>query len=74
MAISQSTFRTNEVTLYLSHKFPYASTCFSREMQKYGETVPSSVVENWFKYYFPSNINQFEFRKLESCVTQFIKL
>jgi hypothetical protein len=73
MAISKSTFRTNEVMLHLSHKFPFGSRQFYFDMQKYGEIVPSSIVEKWFKNYFPSNVNQFEFRTLESCVTQTVQ-
>ena len=73
MAKSKSTFRTNEVTLHLSRKYPFASTSFAQDMQKYDETIPSSIVEKWFKRYFPSNVNQFEFRTLESCVTQTIQ-
>jgi hypothetical protein len=70
MAISKATFRTNEVALFLSRKFPFATTCFSQDMLKHGETVSSLVVEKWFKSYFPSQVAFQEFRNLEASVTQ----
>jgi hypothetical protein len=73
MAISTATFRTNEVTLFLSREFPYAATCFSQDMLKHGETVSSILVEKWFKSYFPSNVNQFQYRLLQASVTQTIQ-
>ncbi len=70
MALSKSTFQTNAVTLFLARTKPYASRCFAEDMVKYGDTVPSIEVEKWFKRYFPSNVNQYEFRNLEANVTQ----
>jgi hypothetical protein len=70
MAISTATFQTNQVTLHLAKTKPYASRCFAEDMVKFGDTVPSIEVEKWFKRYFPSNVNQYEFRNLEANVTQ----
>ena len=70
MALSKSTFQTNAVTLFLARTKPYAARCFAEDMVKYGDTVPSIEVEKWFKRYFPSNVNQYEFRNLEANVTQ----
>lgn len=67
-------FVTNEVTLYLNNKYPYAATCFAQDMLEYGDTVASTLVEKWFKSYFPSNVNQFEYRSLEANVTQRIPI
>ncbi len=72
MALSKATFETNQVTLHLAKTKPYAATCFAQDMVKYGDTVPSIEVEKWFKRYFPSNVNQYEFRNLEANVTQFL--
>jgi len=74
MTISSATFATNEVALYLDRKYPYAATCFSQDMAEYGDTVASAIVEKWFKRYFPSNVNQFEFRSLEAAVTQTVQI
>jgi len=70
MALSTATFETNQVTLYLARTKPYAARCFAEDMVKYGDRVKSTLVEKWFKTYFPSNVNQYEYRKLEANVTQ----
>jgi hypothetical protein len=70
MALSKPTFKTNEVTLHLAKIKPYASRCFAEDTAKFGDTVPSIEVEKWFKRYFGSNVNQYEYRKLEANVTQ----
>ena len=70
MALSKSTFKTNEVTLFLSKRYPYATTCFAQDMLKHGDTVKSVVVEKWFKSYFPSEVAYSEYRMLEANVTQ----
>ena len=74
MKYSTATFVTNEVALYLNRKYPYAATCFSQDMLQYGDVVESAIVEKWFKRYFPSNVNQFEFRSLEAAVTQTVQI
>jgi len=73
MALSKSTFETNEVTLFLSKRYPYATTCFAQDMLKHGDTVKSVVVEKWFKSYFPSEVAYSEYRMLEANVTQTVQ-
>ena len=77
MALSKSTFKTNEVALFLSRRYPFATTCFSQDMLKHGvkhgDTVKSVVVENWFKSYFPSEVAYSEYRMLEANVTQTVQ-
>jgi len=73
MALSKSTFKTNEVTLFLSKRYPYATTCFAQDMLKHGDTVKSVVVEKWFKSYFPSEVAYSEYRMLEANVTQTVQ-
>jgi hypothetical protein len=73
MALSKSTFKTNEVALFLSRRYPFATTCFSQDMLKHGDTVKSVVVEKWFKSYFPSEVAYSEYRMLEANVTQTLK-
>ncbi len=64
-----STFRTNEVTLFLAKKFPYASTSFAQDMVKYGDNVDSNIVENWFKRYFPTGPDIFREMECECIQT-----
>ena len=73
MAISTATFQTNEVTLFLSRNFPYATTCFAQDMLKHGDTVKSTVVEKWFRGYFPSEVAAQQYRNLEANVTQTVQ-
>ena len=68
MAISQWTFNTLEVRLFLNRQYPYAAQCFAQDFTT--ETVPAIKVEKWFKSYFPSNMNQYMYRLLEANVTQ----
>ena len=53
MALSTATFQTNEVTLFLSQRYPYATTCFAQDMLKHGDTVKSTIVEKWFPFILP---------------------
>lgn len=47
------TYPTNEVTLFLAQRFPYASRCFA-ESHVHVETVDGLTTERWFRSYFPS--------------------
>lgn len=73
MAISKSTFQTNQVTLFLARTKPYAARCFAEDMVKYGDTVPSLEVEKWFRRYFTSEAAFYEYRNLEANVTQTVQ-
>lgn len=73
MALSKSTFQTNEVTLFLSQRYPYATTCFAQDMLQYGDTVKSVIVEKWFRSYFPADTAFKLFRILEANVTQTVQ-
>jgi hypothetical protein len=53
MALSTASFQTNEVTLFLSQRYPYATTCFAQDMLKHGDTVKSTIVEKWFPFILP---------------------
>ena len=68
-----SEFHTNDVTLFLAKRFPYAAQCFAQETSKFGDTVPSQFVSNWIQTYFPSPTGFNTFRELERSVTQFTK-
>jgi len=70
MALSTATFETNQVTLFLSQRYPYATTCFAQDMLKHGDTVKSVIVEKWFRSYFPADTAFKLFRILEANVTQ----
>jgi hypothetical protein len=72
MPISSARFNTNEVTLFLAKRFPYAAQCFAQETLKHGDTICSTVVSKWFQRYFPSPTGFNTFRELECSVTQFI--
>jgi hypothetical protein len=74
MALSTATFQTNEVTLFLSQRYPYATTCFAQDMLKHGDTVKSTIVEKWFRSYFPAESAFKLFRILEATVTQTIHI
>lgn len=47
------TYPTNEVTLFLAQRFPYASRCFA-ESHVHVETVDDLTTERWFRSAFPS--------------------
>jgi hypothetical protein len=72
MAISTARFQTNDVTLFLAKRFPYAAQCFAQDNLKYGDTILSQTVSNWFQRYFPSPTGFNTFRELERSVTQFV--
>jgi len=72
MPISTARFHTNDVTLFLSKRFPYAAQCFAQDNLKYGDTILSQIVSNWFQRYFPSPKGYTTFRELECSVTQFV--
>lgn len=74
MALTTATFNTNDVTLFLSNRYPYATHSFTQEMKKHGDTVSSFIVEKWFHSYFPTTSALKLFRVLEANVIQFIKL
>lgn len=46
-------YPTNEVTLFLSQSFPYASRRFAEENVK-NDMSNSLTTERWFRNYFPS--------------------
>jgi hypothetical protein len=73
MALQSAKFNTNEVSLFLAKRFPYAAQCFAQETLEYGDTIPSMVVSKWFQRYFPSQTGFNTFRQLEASVTQFIE-
>jgi hypothetical protein len=73
MALSTATFETNQVALFLSKSYPFATTLFSQDMLQHGDTVKSVVVEKWFKSYFPSEVAFAEYRRLEANVTQTVQ-
>lgn len=73
MALQSAKFNTNEVSLFLARRFPYAAQCFAQETLKYGDTIPSMAVSKWFQRYFPSPTGFNTFRQLEASVTQFIE-
>ena len=74
MKIYPPIFLTNEVVLFLAKEYPYASSCFSRDMLSSGEEVSALIVEKWFRRYFPSELAYKLFRQLELEVTQYIHL
>lgn len=69
MALKSAKFKTLEVRQFLNRNYPYAAQCFAQEHQS--EEVPSTVVEKWFKTYFPAERAYTEYRNLECTVTQF---
>jgi len=73
MALSKATFQTNQVALFLSQRYPYATHCFSQDMLKHGDMVPSLEVEKWFRSYFPAESAFKLFRILEANVTQTVQ-
>ena len=68
--MENSTFKTNEVTLFLAKRYPYAAQCFAQDTLEYGDTIPSMAVSKWFQRYFPSPKGFITFRELEASVTQ----
>ncbi len=72
MPISTARFHTNDVTLFLSKRFPYAAQCFAQDNLKHGDTILSQIVSDWFQRYFPSPTGHNTFRELECSVTQFV--
>lgn len=70
MINKNSTFPTNDVSLFLSRQYPYAAKCFAEDMIKHGDSVDAILVQNWFKRYFPSNVAHTIYRNLEANVYQ----
>ncbi len=70
MALPNATFKKNQVALFLDRNFPYAAIMFAEENAFQPENIPSTVVENWFKSYFPFSISELQYRKLEVDCTQ----
>ena len=56
MVYPQQTFKTQDVVAFLTHRYSHAPGRFIRYMLIHGgtlgDTTPSSLVEEWFKYYF----------------------
>jgi len=68
----ETTYSKNDIALFLNKQYPYASTCWSRDQVNADERVGISVVEKWFKGYFPSNVNQFMFRQMQATCVGFM--
>lgn len=65
----ETTYSKNDIALFLGKQYPYAATCWSQDSVNADERVGILVVENWFKRYFPSNVNQMVFRQMQAtCV------
>ena len=74
MVISESTFSTLEVRLFLSRRgWPYACDCFTRDTVG-TERVTADFVEKWFKGYFPAAWAFTEYRTLETQVAQHMEI
>jgi hypothetical protein len=69
MAYKASTFETLQVRLFLAKQFPYAAQCFGQE--HLSERVSATVVEKWFKSYFPAEKAYSLYRQLECAGTDF---
>ncbi len=67
-----STYKVNDITLFLSKRFPYAATCFAQD-NVHRERIPASEVAKWFKSYFPSPTNHEVFRQMEAHCTGFME-
>jgi hypothetical protein len=66
----ETTYSVNDIALFLSNRtsYPYASTCWSRDMHP-AERVTAGDAERWFKRYFPSGTSYTVYRKMEAaCV------
>lgn len=68
--MSQPTFITNEVTLFLAKRYPYCATCFGQDMVKHGDTVSELIVEKWLRRYFPAESAYNVWRALKNNVSQ----
>jgi len=72
MTIQGAKFKTIDVRRFLSNKaFPFAAQSFAEKFVNQ-EEVAVSVVENWFRGYFPSETAFREFRQLECFAIQYI--
>ena len=71
MIYPQQTFETQDIVAFLEHRYSHAPGRFTRYMSrqgiKPGDSVPSSLVEEWFNSYFEQRAKS-EFRSLQNRV------
>ena len=72
MAYKTSTFETLQVRLFLDKQYPYAAQCFGQE--HLSDRVSATVVEKWFKRYFPAERAWALYRQLECVVVQHMEI
>jgi hypothetical protein len=69
MALTESTFSKVEIKEFLHNSGnTYASKCWATDIKE--ERPSYTKTADWFKNYFPSNINQYMFRMAEWKCTQ----
>ena len=69
LTIQETTYSNNDIALFLDKQYPNAATCWRQDSVNADERIEVSIVEHWFKGYFPSNVNQMAFRQMQAaCV------